>query len=62
MSRGPGHVERAITRAFTDNPTQTYTTDELSAIVYPTVAVLAKRHTVAVLRAAERVAKRMGWD
>jgi hypothetical protein len=61
MSRGPGHVERAITGVFTERPTQTFTVSELAAFVYPTVAVPAKRHTVALLRAADRVAKRMWW-
>lgn len=60
MSRGPGRIERAIEKAFTGNPSCTFTSEELVAAAYPD-ATIAKRHRVAVLRAAAKVAKRTWW-
>jgi hypothetical protein len=60
MSRGPGHVERTVEALFTSNPTSTYSTSELVAAVYPGVNRAEKKHRVAVLRAATKIAKRLG--
>jgi len=63
MSRGPGHVERTIEALFTENPTATFSTSELIAAVYGRVKWVEKKHRVAVLRAATKVAKRLGnWE
>jgi hypothetical protein len=62
MSRGPGYVERAIEELFTSSPTQAFSTDELVAAVYPGVNRIEKKHRVAVLRAADKVAKRLRWE
>ena len=61
MSRGPGVIERAITAAFTDNPSRTYTVEELAALAYPGVNQVEKKHRVAVIRAADKAAARLGW-
>ena len=58
MSRGPGRIEQAIATAFERHPQRSFTTDELVAIAYPGVRRIAKKHRVAVLRAAKHVAGR----
>jgi hypothetical protein len=62
MSKGPGHIERTVAALFTNNPTSTYSTSELVAAVYPGRNRIEKKHRVAVLRAATKVAERLGWD
>ncbi len=61
MSKGPGRVERAITNAFTNNPSKTFSTGDLGPIAYPGVNRIEKKHRVAILRAADKVAQRLGW-
>jgi len=61
MSRGPGHIERAIEEVFTANPSETFTVDELVAITYPGTNRIEKKHRVAVIRAADKVAARLWW-
>ena len=60
MSKGPGHIDRTVTALFTKHPTSTYSTSELVAAVYPGIDVVEKKHRVAVLRTATKVAKRLG--
>jgi hypothetical protein len=62
MSRGPGKVERVIEALFADEPSRTFSTDELVAAVYRSVNRVEKKHRVAVLRAADKVATRLHWD
>ena len=63
MSRGPGYIEGKIAALFTANPTATFSTGELVAAVYPEIKQVAKKHRVAVLRAATKVAARLGnWE
>ena len=65
MSRGPGRVEQAIGIAFSENPLQRFYIEDLCRIVYHDgterrpVTVNQRR---SVLRAATKVAKRMGWE
>jgi hypothetical protein len=54
MSRGPGHIERAIRGLFDANPDLAFVTDELCEHCYPGVTI-EKKHQVAVLRAAHKV-------
>lgn len=62
MSRGPGHVECTIATLFTNNPSATFSTNELVAAVYQEDGP-EKKHRVAVLRAAAKVAARLGcWE
>lgn len=62
MSKGPGRLERLITETFTNNPSETYTIKQLSILAYPGVNRIEKKHTVAVARAARKVAYDMWWD
>ena len=61
MSRGPGRVERAVEQIFKEQPSCAFTTEELAEIVYPGINRVEKKHRVAVLRAAYKVAYRLGW-
>jgi hypothetical protein len=60
VSRGGGFVQRTIERLFTDNPSATFSVEELARQVYA-ATLIEKRHRVAVLRAADAVARRMWW-
>jgi hypothetical protein len=60
MSRGPGRVQRAIEAAFRASPQAAFAVEELAALAYPGTGQIAKRHRVAVLRAADAAAGRMG--
>jgi hypothetical protein len=60
MSRGPGRVQRAVEAAFRGNPAAAFAVEDLAALAYPQVKRVAKRHRVAVLRAADATAGRMG--
>jgi hypothetical protein len=62
MSRGPGRIERAIEETFTANPSETFTVDELVATAYPGTDEIEKKHRVAVIRAADKVAARLWWE
>ncbi|MCJ2099717.1 hypothetical protein [Methylobacterium sp. E-046] len=61
MSRGPGKVERAIEAAFLASPEATFSVADLGPIAYPGLNRVEKRHRVAILRAADRVAARLWW-
>jgi hypothetical protein len=61
MSRGTGRIERAIETAFLHEPNRTFTLDELVSIAYPGLNRPEKRHHVAILRGAHKVAARLGW-
>jgi hypothetical protein len=62
MSRGPGRIERAIEELFAGSPGTAFSTDEIVAVVYRGVNRIEKKHRVATLRAAHRVAKRRHWE
>jgi hypothetical protein len=62
MSRGPGRIERAISDVFEANPSMTYGVEDLAAIAYPGVNRIEKKHRVAVIRAANRVAAKLWWQ
>lgn len=63
MSRGPGHVERAIEATFTENPTKRFYVEDLCFAVYNggRPREISENERRAVHRAATKVAKRMGW-
>src|SRR3954470_16857744 len=61
MSHGPGRVQRNIEDLFQNNPSATFTTEDLVACAYPGRNRVEKSHRVAVLRAAVPVAHRMWW-
>src|SRR6185312_3972520 len=61
MSRGAGRIQRAIEGAFRQNPSASYSVEELVAIAYPGVNQVEKKHRVAVLRAAAAAAEACGW-
>ena len=61
MSRGPGVIERAVEATFAGHPSSTFTVEELAALAYPGVNRVEKKHRVAVIRAADKVGRRMGW-
>jgi hypothetical protein len=63
MSRGPGRIERAVEAILIAEPDNAFTVEELCRRIYPPVGDakrlrLAKKHRVAVLRAARHLAKR----
>ena len=64
MSRGPGRVERAIRKAFTDAPFMAFGVSELCLIAYPggSPATVTHKHRVAVTRAADKVSAELGWE
>jgi hypothetical protein len=61
MSRGPGKIEQAIETTFTRFPDQTFSTTELGPIAYPGINRIEKKHRVSIIRAADKVAKRIAW-
>ena len=61
MSKGPGKIERIIEAAFKHLSDQAFSVEELAALAYPEIHIVEKRHRVAVLRAADKVAARLGW-
>jgi hypothetical protein len=61
MSKGPGRIERAILAVFAANPSMTFTVDDLTAIAYPGLDRVEKKHRVAVARAARKVAPPAWW-
>src|SRR6516225_8424146 len=63
MSRGPGRIEHMIEALFTSAPSRTFSTDELVEAVYRGVNRIEKKRRVGVLRAADKVGKRLGhWE
>ncbi len=62
MSRGPGAIERAIEAAFLSSPSSIFLTADLVRVAYPGVSRIEKKHRVAVLRAADKVAARVHWQ
>lgn len=61
MSRGPGRVERAIETTFEANPSRIFSVETLATIAYPGVNRVERKHRVAVIRSADKVARRLGW-
>lgn len=61
MSRGPGRIERAIEGAFTASPDASFSVADLGPVAYPGLNRVEKRHRVAILRAADKVAARLWW-
>ena len=59
MSRGPGHVQRAIASAFAAHPHRQFTHRQLAEIAYPGEEI-SKKHTDAVNRALLKIAERLG--
>ena len=66
MSRGPGHIQRAVENAFTENPLKKFYIEDLCCIAYPNHRKVADNTRIdqrrAVNRAATKVAKQMGWE
>ena len=58
MSRGPGHVVRAIKAAFDAEPSRIFTVEDLYARVYGRTDHIEKKHRVSLIRAAKRVLQR----
>jgi hypothetical protein len=58
LSRGPGHVVRAIRAAFDSEPTRVFTIEDLCARVYARADRIEKKHRVSLIRAAKRVLER----
>jgi hypothetical protein len=61
MSKGPGKLERAIADAFARQPSATFTVEDLGPICYPGLNQVEKKHRVAIIRAADKVAEHMWW-
>src|SRR5215471_15215368 len=59
MSRGPGRIERTIAEIFAANPDKGFTVRMLCGAIWDTEPSHSKRSSV--LRAAGKVAKRLGW-
>jgi hypothetical protein len=67
MSRGLGHVKRAIVELIASEPEGAWTTAQLCAHIYPIKKyVIAKKHRVAVTRALRQMKLpppwRVGWS
>lgn len=62
MSRGPGHVERAIEAAFNRTPDDVWPLGDLAMEVYRGINRVEKKHRAAVARAAAKVCWRTGWN
>jgi len=58
LSRGPGHVVRAIKAAFDAEPTRVFTIEDLCARVYARADRIEKKHRVSLIRAVKRVLER----
>jgi hypothetical protein len=61
MSKGPGRIERAIADAFAANTNGILSVDDLVSVAYRGINRVEKKHRVATIRAANKVAARMGW-
>lgn len=60
MSRGPGRIEREIEKLMLDKSDDMLTVTDLALAAYRGINQVEKKHRVAVIRAAERVAARNG--
>jgi len=58
MSKGPGHVSRAIEAALEVEPDNAFTIEDLCERVYRRLNRVEKKHRVAVLRAAKAIVAR----
>jgi hypothetical protein len=58
MSRGPGKIERVVEQTLRDTD-RSFLLDELAMIAYPGINRPEKKHSVAVLRAINKVADRI---
>lgn len=58
MSRGPGHIQRAIEAVFAAEPDNAFTTEDLCDRIYHGNNRVERKHRVAVLRAAKNVCTR----
>ena len=63
MSKGPGHVERALAKVFAD-PYGIFTVSELCVLVWPDLRPenVTQAHRVSVRRAAGKLAEATGWN
>jgi hypothetical protein len=61
MSKGPGRIERAIADAFAANSNGILSVDDLVSVAYQGINRVEKKHRVATIRAADKVAARIGW-
>jgi hypothetical protein len=63
MSRGPGHVERAIAEAFARYPFKAFYVGGLCLLVWPELKArdVQHKHRVSVRRAAGKLAPKAGW-
>jgi hypothetical protein len=62
MSRGVGHVQRAIMELIASEPEGAWTTAQLCAHIYPTKRfVVTKKHRVAVTRALRQMKLPPPW-
>jgi hypothetical protein len=55
MSRGPGHIQRAIMAAFKADPNNAFLLSQLCERAYPGIKQIQKKHRVAVARAAKAI-------
>jgi hypothetical protein len=60
-TRGRGRLQKAIEAAFRQNPSKTYSVEELAPIAYPELGEIEKKHRVAILRAASAASEACGW-
>lgn len=61
VSKGPGRIERAIEGAFTASPDSSFSVADLGSAAYPGLNRVEKRHRVAIIRAADKVASCLWW-
>ena len=59
MSKGLGHVQRAVIATFAAEPGSRFTVGELAALVYPGQPI-EKKHTEAVNRVLRNLAAEIG--
>jgi hypothetical protein len=58
MSHGPGRIERAVEQTLR-GADRSFTVEELATFAYPTIAVVEKKHRVAILRTFNSVEKKL---
>jgi hypothetical protein len=61
LVEGPGRIERAIADAFAANSNGILSVDDLVSVAYQGINRVEKKHRVATIRAADKVAARIGW-
>jgi len=59
MSRGPGHVQRAIVAIYAEQPGKVFSTAELATLIYPG-QIITKSNRDAVDRALRQLAPQLG--